>query len=107
MLLEAASSCEIQVDVYCFMPDHLHLLVTSEGSDVRNFVRAYKQASGFWFRRATAGQLWQKSYCDHVVRSDEDMERIGEYILDNPVRAGLCDRWEEHPFSWSRWHVEP
>jgi len=106
MLREVAESRSVQIDAYCFMPDHLHLLATSNGSDIRIFVKRYKQVSGYWFRRMTGDPLWQKSYYDHVVRTDEDLERGAEYILDNPVRAHLCRSWDQHAFSWSRWHQE-
>jgi REP element-mobilizing transposase RayT len=103
-LFGAAAYSAIQLDVYCFMPDHLHLLVTSHGTDVRMFLKRFKQQSAYWFRQSAGGELWQKGYYDHVLRSDEDTERVAEYILDNPVRSGLCRIWDEYPHSWSRWH---
>jgi hypothetical protein len=45
--------------------------------------------------------LWHKSYHDHVVRSEEDLLQIAEYILGNPVRAGLVESAAEYPFSGS------
>ena len=40
---------------------------------------------------------------DHVLRADERLHEsfatICEYILANPVRAGLCDHWQAHPYS--------
>ncbi|MCY4384917.1 MAG: hypothetical protein OXE44_17425 [Nitrospinae bacterium] len=32
---------------------------------------------------------WQRSFYDHVIRDDEDMNRIREYIRDNPARWAL------------------
>jgi putative transposase len=32
------------------------------------------------------GQLWQRSYYEHVVRDEESLNRIRQYILDNPAR---------------------
>jgi REP element-mobilizing transposase RayT len=105
LLLCEASRLGVEVDVYCFMPDHLHLLVRSDGPDIRQLMKRFKQASGVLFRRATGDRLWQKGYHDHCVRNAEVLERIAEYILDNPVRQGLCAQWYEYPFSWSRWHT--
>jgi REP element-mobilizing transposase RayT len=28
--------------------------------------------------------LWQRGYYDHIVRDDRDLQRIREYIIDNP-----------------------
>ena len=32
------------------------------------------------------GKLWQRNYYEHVIRNDESMARIRQYISDNPVR---------------------
>lgn len=75
---------------YCFMPDHVHLLVTSErGESVERFMRHFKQLSGHAYKQATGQYLWQTSYYDHVLRSDEAIRPIAEYIWANPVRKGL------------------
>ena len=89
-----------QVLVYCFMPDHLHLLV--EGSDDSNLVRfmkAFKQATSFEYKRRTGHRLWQPSYYDHIVRGPEDLEASIDYILGNPVQAGLTDDPYAYEFS--------
>ena len=88
---------------YCFMPDHLHLLLAGrEGSSLRDFVRHFKQLSGYKFKRKRAASLWQISYYDHVVRRDEDVRQIAAYIWDNPVRAGMVESRLEYAFSGPR-----
>ena len=32
------------------------------------------------------GQLWQRNYYEHVVRDEESLNQIRQYILDNPAR---------------------
>ncbi len=32
------------------------------------------------------GKLWQRSFYDHVIRSEEDLNRIREYIRNNPLK---------------------
>ncbi|MDD4995008.1 MAG: hypothetical protein PHW53_00840 [Patescibacteria group bacterium] len=29
---------------------------------------------------------WQRSYYDHIVRCDDDLERIRNYIINNPIK---------------------
>ena len=89
-LVEAAEHHRFAVLAYCFMPDHLHLLVQgSEGSRLIPFVQRFKQATGHRFKARRGEPLWQRSFYDHVLRGEEDMEQVAEYIWDNPVRAGL------------------
>jgi len=45
------------------------------------------------------GAFWQHESYDHLVRDAEELERIIQYILNNPVKAGLVkDRrdWKWH-----------
>jgi REP element-mobilizing transposase RayT len=30
--------------------------------------------------------LWQRGFYDHVVRDEQDLRRIREYIATNPIR---------------------
>ena len=34
---------------------------------------------------ASPTKIWQKSFYDHVIRNDRDLQRIEEYIYNNPM----------------------
>ena len=100
MLESAARSTGFGLLAYCFMPDHLHLLVQgSEGSDLARFIKVFKQASSFDYKRREGRPLWQRSYYDHVLRGQDELQPAVEYILGNPVRAGLADNPDAYSFS--------
>ncbi len=88
---------------YCFMPDHLHLLLEGreKESDLKRFVFGFKQKSGYLAAKAYELALWQKSYYDHILRPEEDILGFCRYIWDNPVRGGLIDHYREYPYSGS------
>jgi REP-associated tyrosine transposase len=46
-------------------------------------------------RGITGKPVWQRSYYEHVIRSQAEMNRISEYILANPAR---WSEDEENPF---------
>ncbi len=88
---------------FCFMLDHLHLLLAGrDGSSLEDFVRYFKQTSGYHFKRTHGAGLWQISYYDHVVRRGEDVGQIAAYIWDNPVRAGFVENRFDYAFSGPR-----
>ena len=95
VLQKCADSYLFDIWAYCFMPDHLHLLVGAreEGSNLLAFMRALKQRSGYLFR--SRQRLWQKNYYDHILRAGDSWESVARYIWMNPVRKGLCDRPED------------
>jgi putative transposase len=98
LLEQTANRLGFQILAYCFMPDHLHLLVEgSEGSDLAEFMKRFKQISSYNHKRSTGMQLWQKSYYDHIVRNEHDLSEVVTYIMSNPVEAGLVDDPAEFP----------
>jgi putative transposase len=86
---------------YCFMPDHLHLL--EEGAtptaDMRRLVSLIRQRSAFVFRtRFHVPRLWQHGYFERVLRNDEATQAVIRYLFDNPVRAGIVERYQDYPY---------
>jgi REP-associated tyrosine transposase len=101
--LRAADRHLFALLAYCFMPDHVHLLVegTREDSSLKEFQSAAKQYSGFHYRAQFGRRLWQRYGFERVLRSEESTIDVVRYILANPVRAGLTRRMDEYSFSGS------
>jgi putative transposase len=91
---------QFEVLAYCLMPDHLHLLLedASEDADLREAIRAWKQRTGYDWKRSTGAQLWQSGFHDHVLRAHDDTRAVIGYILMNPVRAGLVTTPGQYPW---------
>lgn len=95
------------VFTYCLMPDHLHFLVSprKDGMSVLTFTNQYKgKATNRSWTVGWQGKLWQPRYYDHIVRTEESLYEIAEYILDNPVRQELVEHVED--WLWSG-HMNP
>jgi putative transposase len=99
-ILRATEQEKFSLPVYCFMPDHLHLLAegAEDSADLKAFIARAKQFSGFYFKKATGERLWQRYGFERVLRSDETTPIVTAYIIGNPVRAGLVSHPEEYPF---------
>jgi putative transposase len=98
----SAQKYNVRIYAYCFMPNHLHLLAHNEkGDDLLQFVRHFKQKTGFAFKQKARTQLWQARFYDRALRSDDDLKEVAEYIIGNPVSAGLASAPEQFPFSGS------
>jgi len=102
-LQQSAAAHDFALVAYCFMPDHAHAVVSAatETADLRRFVSKWKQRSGYAYRQKTGAFLWQPSYFDHVLRDDEETWRAARYVLENPVRKGLVQVFDEYPYSGS------
>jgi REP element-mobilizing transposase RayT len=91
------------VPVYCFMPNHQHLIITGTciNSNIWKAIVFYKQKTGFWMSVNKPEIRWQKDFYDHIIRANEDIANQVKYVLDNPVRKRLVLSWEEYPFKGS------
>jgi REP element-mobilizing transposase RayT len=92
---------------YCLMPDHLHVLLSpaDSGIGIGVWLQRFKSYTGHEYARL-GGQppLWQRSAFDHICRQEETAEKLLTYIVNNPVRAGLVERWQDWP--WTKVFIE-
>lgn len=101
VLNNLCGSENIKLLVYCLMPDHIHLLIkTLEGSDIILFVRKFKSiVSKLAKQYFGIAYIWQKSFYDHFLRKEEAINKVAEYILNNPVRKNIVSEWKEYKLS--------
>ncbi len=96
-LQATVSRFETEMHAYCLMPDHAHLLVgVPEGISLQDLVRHFKQTSGFALKQHLGFEPWQVSYYDPILRSEESISDVAEYIWHNPVEAGLASTHNEY-----------
>jgi putative transposase len=112
----AERHADVQVDVHVIMPNHAHVLLWITGGpasadpgapgrsrkfgdaiagSLSSLMGAYKSAVSQQAAHRdliSAPALWQRNFYDHIVRGDQELERIREYIRQNPMR------WREDRF---------
>ena len=83
----------ISVDQYIIMPDHVHLILALRhiGPDGRQIAAPTPLSNVIQqMKRITSKQagisLWQKGFYDHVIRNDEDLANVRQYIRNNPLK---------------------
>ena len=87
------------------MANHVHVLVTPH-VDLSTMMHSLK---GFSAREAnrllgrTGEPFWQGESYDHWVRDQREFDRVGRYIENNPVSAGLVLKPED--YRWSSAYV--
>ena len=106
MLQKSTSAFDCTVPIYCFMPDHLHLVIrgSSAESDSKAAIDEFKSLSGSWFYREQLSCHWQEDYWDHVIRFDADWKEQVRYVAHNPMTAGLIKDFREWPYLGSIGH---
>ncbi len=100
----------ISLDEWVVMPNHFHGVLIAEAQFIApnnekgainraptlgDGVRAFKALTTYRVRKDLDSNFgWQRNYYDHIIRDDADLNRIRQYILDNPAQWELD---EENP----------
>jgi putative transposase len=82
--------------VAVLMPDHIHLMISF--ADLPSFADVMGSWKHYLSRRH--GIAWQENFFDHRIRKEESFGEKVDYILQNPVRAGLVKTAEEWRYRW-------
>lgn len=103
-ILRACKESEFEITVDCYMPDHLHQLAHGRTATAngRKFVSRAKQYSGYYFSKQFKRRLWQRYGYDNIIPVDEDIRPIAQYIIENPVKAGLVASAQDYPYIGSQ-----
>jgi len=91
-----------RLHAWVVMPNHVHALFTPEnGFGLSSILFSWKSFTAKEANRILErhGEFWQEDYFDRYVRNEEHYWTAVDYIEMNPVKAGLCARKEDWPFS--------
>ena len=103
----------VTVDAFIIMPNHVHGVVflaprtppcgsnstSSPPTSLPDVVQWFKSLTTARYRQAIrdsawhpfGGHLWQRNYYERIIRNDDELFQIREYITNNP-KSWECDR---------------
>jgi putative transposase len=92
------------VHALCLMNTHYHLVIETTRVALSNGMKRLngRYAQSFNQRHARSGHLFGDRFWASLIESEEQLHAACLYVVYNPVRAGLCDRAEDWPWSRSR-----
>ena len=99
-----------RLSAWAVMPNHVHLLLTRfDNSTLSDIMQSFKSITSHKANKALgrSGQFWMLEYFDRYIRNEKHYKKTINYIENNSVKARLCARPEEYPFSsaWLRKHT--
>ena len=86
---------------YVIMPNHIHLFCAPgvfPPESLDQWVRYWKNLASKNWPCSNEHPIWQRDFWDTQLRRHENYSEKWEYVLANPVRAGLVNSPEECPF---------
>jgi len=101
-LKEAKEKTKSKIYAWCFMPNHIHLLIEPKterglGNMMQSLGRRYVQYINKKHQRT--GTLWEGRFKSSLVSKDEYLLACSCYIELNPVRAKIVKRLEDYLWS--------
>lgn len=94
---------------YCIMHNHVHLVIdTGFKKEPEPLHKIMKQIKGSTSRAINllmnqSGPFWQKDSYDHLIRNEKELGNIGDYIIENPVKAGKVPQWQDWPYTYVKY----
>jgi len=97
-------SREADLTAACLMPDHLHLLIGVKNVNLVDLISRWKRFTRkIVYDAGYKDKLWQRSFYDHALRREEQVNAVARYIYENPIRAGLVAKNGDYPYRWHAW----
>ncbi|MGR3302436.1 MAG: transposase [Candidatus Scalindua sp.] len=102
----------VVLDEFIIMPNHIHGIIIindinvgannysplqinqfrSPSKTIGSMIRGFKIGVTKWFRKNTnVYNVWQRNYYEHIIRNERKLNKIREYIINNPLKW-LLDR---------------
>ena len=90
-----------RLSAWVVMPNHVHLLCTPLGHSLAQIMHSIKSFTSSEANKMLnrKGRFWQKEYFDRYIRNARHYAKVVAYIENNPVKANLCKRASDWPFS--------
>jgi REP element-mobilizing transposase RayT len=105
---------EYDLFAFCIMSNHVHVVFAPLDckSDCQSDLHAPLNKIMQSLKRHTArksnivlgreGTFWQDESYDHVIRDSGEFDRIINYVLENPVKAGLVTKQNDWPWTFCK-----
>ena len=81
-----------EVDNYIIMPNHIHFIFRLDkdrnNKSIQRIISGFKRAVSMDFGYSP----WQKSFHDHIIKSDEEYANIWNYVENN------ANKWKDDCF---------
>ncbi|MGP1346019.1 MAG: REP-associated tyrosine transposase [Phycisphaerales bacterium] len=95
------------VRLVTIMPDHVHVLLTplesspNEWYSLPELLHSIKSFTAHKIKanRPLSSSVWQEEYFDRMIRDDDEFREKWNYMLHNPVKAGLVRHHTQYPYT--------
>lgn len=95
---------EWALQAWCLMTNHYHLVLETRHENLSAGMQRLNGVYAQWFNAcySQTGHVFERRFWAKRIETEKQLHETVEYVLHNPVRAGLC----ASPWDW-RWVGAP
>ena len=99
--------CGYRLYAYCIMGNHVHLLLKTNEEPLEQVMKRIGTSFVYWYntKYKRVGHLFQDRFRSEAVETEPYFRVVLRYILQNPIKAGLCRSPEDYPYSSGREYI--
>ena len=93
---------KIKIIGYCIMNNHAHMLIeTEEIEELSKYMQRLNTKYGKYYNKKynRVGYVFRDRYRAEGIYTEEYLYNCLKYIYNNPVKAGICKKAEDYPYS--------
>lgn len=101
LLKNEIKSHQLAVHAFVLMGNHFHLLAHTPKGNIDQIMQNFLRLSSLKINQLSKSKnhLWGGRYKWSLIESQAYYYQVYRYIYQNPIRAGICNRVEDYPFS--------
>ncbi len=93
---------KIKIVGYCIMSNHAHMLIQTENlQELSKYMQRLNTKYGKYYNKkyTRVGYVFRDRYKAEGIYNERYLYNCLKYIYDNPVKAGMCEKAEDYPYS--------
>ena len=92
----------IRIIAYCIMSNHAHILIEAQSvNELSKYMQRLNTRYGKYYNKKyqRVGYVFRDRYKSEGIYSEQHLYSCIKYIYDNPVKAGICSKASDYPYS--------
>ena len=101
-MYELEKKYSLKIIAYCIMNNHAHILIESEiVQELSKYMQRLNTKYGRYYNKKynRVGYVFRDRYKSEGIYCEKHLYNCIKYIYDNPVKAGICTKPQDYPYS--------
>ena len=102
IMFELRKYYSLEIKAYCVMNNHVHILIKVEKTEnLSKFMHRLNTKYGIYYNKKydRVGFVFRDRFKSQGIYDTSHLYHCINYIYDNPVKAGICEKPEDYPYS--------